>query len=208
MASDTEYVFTRDFTDNSRCVPLPISPCPALHISRFSPSQLISLVSNIVWIYYIPCGLKVRSILHTSEIPNRETRPLSSRRWHGHRVTTRYLLGLGLGGYIQWGEPDSSSVRFEVTKPKSKPEKLKELWSLLKVQDPRLKPMWLKSLPEIFPDCGSVDVEADAIDAPPHLAFMLHECGLVVYDLIAQKTKNEKLALEAHRLLPLAVNET
>jgi hypothetical protein len=78
----------------------------------------------------------------------------------------------------------------------------------LLVQDPRFKPTWANNLHQLFSKAGFVDVEKDTKDAPPHIAFQWHECGLMIHELIARKTKNEFLAGEVKRLLPLAVEET
>ena len=80
--------------------------------------------------------------------------------------------------------------------------------NLLSVQDPRLNPTWVARLPEIFAEVGFEDVEVDKHDCPPHWGFMLHECGLMVYELIYRKTKNEAMQRELGRLLPMAVEES
>ncbi|KAI1393094.1 UMTA methyltransferase family protein [Hypoxylon trugodes] len=121
-----------------------------------------------------------------------------------------------LRGYLQWVDSDNRSVRTERPKPGGQPENVDEvqtnnldqLMSLLKSQDPRLNPTWVPELPDIFSRGGLVDVETDIHDSPPHLGFLMHECGLIMHELIARKTKNEKMAQEVKRLLPLAVEET
>lgn len=100
------------------------------------------------------------------------------------------------------------SLRFDLSRPGGKTTHLEELFKLLLVQDPRFKPTWAEHLPELFAEAGFVDVEKDVKDAPPHLAFQFHECGLMIHELIARKTKNERMASELQRLLPLAVEET
>ncbi|KAI0173876.1 UMTA methyltransferase family protein [Pestalotiopsis sp. NC0098] len=112
------------------------------------------------------------------------------------------------GGYIQWEEADMESLRFDRSTPTSKTDHLEDLFKLLLVQDPRFKPTWASHLTELFSQAGFVDVEKDTKDAPPHLAFQFHECGLMIHELIARKTKNERMATELQRLLPLAVEET
>lgn len=82
------------------------------------------------------------------------------------------------------------------------------MFKLLSVQDPRLKPTWVTELPNIFSATGFTNVVVDKIDCPPHLAFILHECGLMIHELIYRKTKNEKMQHELGRLLPQAVEET
>lgn len=106
------------------------------------------------------------------------------------------------------GRPDFESVRFDKTKPEAKAESIAEMLKLLAVQYPRLKPTWVTKLPEIYAGAGFIEVEVDTNDCPPHMAFMLHECGLMIHELIYRKTKNEKMRQELGRLLPLAVEET
>lgn len=120
------------------------------------------------------------------------------------------------GGYLQWVDPDNQTVRTETTKTRGQSESLGEkqteyldqLMSLLKSQDPRLNPSWIPELPGIFSESGLVDVKTDVHETPPHLAFLMHECGLIMHELIARKTRNENMAGEVRRLLPLAVEET
>lgn len=100
------------------------------------------------------------------------------------------------------------TLRFDKTKPTCKTECLSGLFKLLAVQDPRLRPTWAGNLHEIFADNGFVDVEKDAKDAPPHLAFVFHDAGLIMHELIARKTNNEHMAQELKRLIPGAVEET
>lgn len=112
------------------------------------------------------------------------------------------------GGYLQWGDPDFQSVRFDKTNPEVKAEAMAEMFKLLYVQDARFKPTWVTKLPDIFAAVGFTETEVDKNDCPPHMAFILHECGLMIHELIYRKTKNEKMQKELGRLLPLAVEET
>lgn len=100
------------------------------------------------------------------------------------------------------------SLRFDKTKPEVKAEAIAEMFKLLSVQDPRFEPTWVTKLPDIFAAAGFIETEVDKNDCPPHMAFVLHECGLMIHELIYRKTKNEKMQKELGRLLPLAVEET
>ncbi|KAI1656408.1 hypothetical protein F4813DRAFT_364265 [Daldinia decipiens] len=42
-----------------------------------------------------------------------------------------------------------------------------------------VRPTWAAELPHIFAACGFVDIEEDAVDPPPHLAFMLHKLAAI-----------------------------
>lgn len=112
------------------------------------------------------------------------------------------------GGYIQWGEPDFQSVRTDQTGPEARTEALSELHELFSIQDPRARPTWLTELPATLEAAGFVQVEVDKNEPPPHKAFALHECGLMMYEIFSRKTQDEKVRQELRRLLPLAVEET
>ncbi|ETS76584.1 hypothetical protein PFICI_11971 [Pestalotiopsis fici W106-1] len=123
-------------------------------------------------------------------------------------VIAKIFQMLKPGGHIQWEEADMETLRFDKAKPESKTDNLEGLFKLLLVQDPRFKPTWANNIHHLFSEAGFVDIEKDTKDAPPHIAFQWHECGLMIHELIARKTKNEFLAGEVKRLLPLAVEET
>lgn len=112
------------------------------------------------------------------------------------------------GGYIQWGEPDFESIRTDKTSPEIKTDGLSELHELFSIQDPRAKPTWLAGLPDTLSAAGFIEVEVDKNDPPPHMAFVLHECGLMMYEIFRRKTQNEKVRQQLGRILPLAVEET
>ncbi|KAF7369271.1 Demethylmenaquinone methyltransferase [Mycena venus] len=124
------------------------------------------------------------------------------------RVVERLFKMLKPGGYLQWADPDYKSLRIDTAKPETKTPNLSELFKLMAVQDQRLNPTWLTDLPEIFASTGFTDIEADKKDGPPHLAFIFHEAGLMIHELIYRKTKNAKMQEELKRLLPKAVEET
>jgi hypothetical protein len=100
------------------------------------------------------------------------------------------------------------TLRFDKLKLENKTESLVALFELLANEDPRLRPTWASRLPQILQENGFVDVEQDSRDAPPHLAFQFHECGLLIPELVARKTKNEHMFQELKRVLPAAIKET
>ncbi|KAK8050762.1 hypothetical protein PG994_012492 [Apiospora phragmitis] len=108
------------------------------------------------------------------------------------------------GSHLQWIEPDNQTVHGEVTKPDNKKESVEALMRLLQSQDRRLNPTWVPDLPGIFRDRGLVDVDVDVHTSPPHWAYLQHECGLIMHELIARKPQNEQMAAELKRLIPLA----
>ncbi|OTA92548.1 hypothetical protein M434DRAFT_31685 [Hypoxylon sp. CO27-5] len=87
-------------------------------------------------------------------------------------------------GKLKEAQLDSVDVSFDA-------ESLRET-PLLAGQNARLKPTWVRNLPEIFTICGFVDVEQNAKDAPPHLDF----------------TSNEQMARGLKRLVPSVADET
>ncbi|KAL1869396.1 hypothetical protein Daus18300_005608 [Diaporthe australafricana] len=123
-------------------------------------------------------------------------------------VVDKFIQMLKPGGYLQWVEPDNQTVHGELTKPENTMTSIEQLMGLLKSQDPRLNPTWVPDLPKIFSDRGLLDVDADVHTTPPHWAYLMHECGLIMHELIARKTQNEQMAAELKRLVPLAVEET
>ncbi|KAL4815063.1 hypothetical protein BDW67DRAFT_186113 [Aspergillus spinulosporus] len=112
------------------------------------------------------------------------------------------------GGYLQWGEPDVSSLRIEQTAPGTDISALNELTELTLGMDARLRPTWVPSLPKLFETCGLGDVLTDIRDAPPHLALANHECNLVMHELIARKTRSTAVGQRLAALMPQAMQET
>ena len=99
-------------------------------------------------------------------------------------------------------------MRVDKSSPENSTDQLWSLYKLLQVQDPRLKPTWPNCLPELFAEAGLVGIEEDVRDAPPLLAFHIHEVNLIIHELIARTTKSEHMASEMHRILPGALEET
>ncbi|KAI0101405.1 S-adenosyl-L-methionine-dependent methyltransferase [Nemania sp. FL0031] len=124
------------------------------------------------------------------------------------RVAAKLFDLLKPGGYIQWGEPDVETVRFYSMLPECKTESLRSLFNLFAVQDSRLKPTWTNRLENILENAGFVEVDRVAKDAPPHLAYIMHEAGLIMHYQILRTTSNEHIANKLQRLLPEAVEET
>ncbi|KAH8900829.1 UMTA methyltransferase family protein [Thozetella sp. PMI_491] len=251
MASKDDYVFTRDFLDNSRINLMhhfwtkifgyTIHP----KIPTDAPNLRVADIGcgTGIWLLDVNDNLKNAQLegldISFDAAPPSETLPanVTFRHWNIKEEVPEDLIGvydilnvrflafvllnddvpgavaklfkmLKPGGYLQWGEADYDTLRFDTTKPECKTENLIDLFKLLAVQDPRLKPSWFRNLTQTFEEAGFVDVKKDTQDAPPHLAFMFHEAGLMIHELIARKTKNETMARELKRLLPRAVEET
>lgn len=113
------------------------------------------------------------------------------------------------GGYLQWAEADVASFRIEKTNPNNSTEALTRLLSLSQGQDTRLNPKWVPQLAELFSSSGGLcNVQADVRDAPNHLALAMHECNLLVHELLARTTKIESYAKELEDLMPRVAAET
>ncbi|KAI1205771.1 S-adenosyl-L-methionine-dependent methyltransferase [Annulohypoxylon truncatum] len=251
MASKTDYVFPRDFIDNTRINLMHHiwTKIFGYNIHPKIPSEAANLrIADVgtgtgIWLFDVRDKLNQAQLdgfdISFDAAPPSETLPpqVAFRHWDVKSDVPEDLVGvydiinvrhfgfvllnddipsvvaklislLKPGGYLQWGEADMETLRFDITKPGNKTDNLVELFKLLAVQDDRLKPTWVRHLPEIFAKAGFVDVEKDMQDALPHLAFIFHEAGLMIHDLIARKTKNEHMARELRRLIPAAAEET
>ncbi|KAK7740629.1 hypothetical protein SLS62_011070 [Diatrype stigma] len=206
MASKPEYVFTRDFLDNCRIAKS--AKLDGLDISLQAAPPLTLLPSNVtlrewdvrddipedlIGVYDVIHVRFLSFVLLNDEIPG---------------LVEKLFKLLKPGGYVQWGEPDIETVSVKKADPNATTEGLNSLFKLMSVQDPRFKPTWLRKLPQLLTESGFTDVETDTRDDSPHFEFMFHECGLLIYELIARKTKNEEMAKKVEELLPRAAEET
>ncbi|OTB18370.1 hypothetical protein K445DRAFT_315184 [Daldinia sp. EC12] len=251
MASKAEYIFPRNFLDNTRINLMHHiwTKIFGYNIHPKIPSDAPNLrIADVgtgtgMWLFDVQSKLKDARLdgidISFDAAPPKETLPpnITFRHWNVKDDVPEDLVGtydiinvrffgfvllnddipgvaaklfslLKPGGYLQWGEADMETLRFDKTKPENKTDNLVDLFKLLAVQDDRLKPTWVRNLPEIFADAGFVDVEKDTQDPVPHLAFIFHEAGLMIHELIARTTKNEHMANELKRLIPAAAEET
>ncbi|KAI1761228.1 S-adenosyl-L-methionine-dependent methyltransferase [Hypoxylon sp. FL1150] len=112
------------------------------------------------------------------------------------------------GGYLQWGESEIYKWKIMQSNPQGDASALGELMSLTLGQDARLQATWISNIAEYLTEAGFEDVETDLRDPQPHLAFMMHECQLVLHELITRQTRNESVRKEVQRLLPLVEEQT
>ncbi|KAI1168090.1 UMTA methyltransferase family protein [Nemania serpens] len=251
MASKDDYVFTRDFLDNTRINLMHhiwtkmfgynVHP----HIPTNNPGLRVADVGTGTGIWLLDVHDKLKDaqldgldVSFDAAPPTHILPPgVTLRHWDIKQNVPEDLIGvydivnvrflayvvlndevpgvveklfslLKPGGYLQWGEADLDTLRFDKTTPEGSTTAMTDLYNLLAVQDPRLKPRWIAKLPELFAQGGFVQVEKDSQDARPHLAFIFFEASLMIHELVARKTKNENMARELKRLLPLAVEET
>ncbi|OTB03583.1 hypothetical protein M426DRAFT_12523 [Hypoxylon sp. CI-4A] len=93
------------------------------------------------------------------------------------------------GGYLQWGEPEIHRWGVRTTNPQKEVIAHNQLMNL--TLETRLE-----------------DVEDDLRDPPPHQAFMMHQCQLIIHEIITRQTRNEAVRKEVDRLLQLVHKET
>ncbi|RYP76851.1 hypothetical protein DL771_001587 [Monosporascus sp. 5C6A] len=215
MASRPEYVFTRDFLDNNRIWLFDVAETVSkstrlvgLDISFKAAPPPATLPSNVTLRHWDVRDDVPEDLINAFDIVHLRFFSFVVMNEEVPGVVEKLYKLLRPGGYLQWGDPDVSSIRIDKSEPGNKTESLSRLMQLMTVQDPRFSPKWVTELPNIFEASGFVDIERHVCDAPPHLSFIMHECGLMIHDLIARKTKNEKMAQELEQLLPQAVEDT
>lgn len=116
-------------------------------------------------------------------------------------------LVLEPGGHLQWGEIDTPSWRIETTGPDNSFDALKRLYDLEASQDARLRPTWVSQLPSIFENAGLRDVQSDVRDPPGHLAWQMHECMLLMHEMVARTTGSTAISKGLEELLPEVIKQ-
>lgn len=92
------------------------------------------------------------------------------------------------GGYIQWLEPDFSTLDFRTTDPSNPATALPSLETATTSSDPRLQPRWPAHLAEHFRTGGMCDVIEERRTGPPHAWFAYHSCVLMAREeVVANK---------------------
>lgn len=99
-------------------------------------------------------------------------------------------------------------MRISKTQSSKADDALQRLFNLTAAQDPRLVPKWPSQLPDLFQGQGLAQVEAHRVDANPHQEFAMHQCNLLIYDMIAQRGASSAQAKEISSLVPEAAHET
>ncbi|XXH05572.1 hypothetical protein Hte_012004 [Hypoxylon texense] len=75
-------------------------------------------------------------------------------------------------------------------------------------QDARLQATWVSNMAQLFSEAGFGEIVDDLRDPVPYLAFMMHQCQLVIHEIITRQTRNEKVRNEVEQLLPSVHKET
>lgn len=86
---------------------------------------------------------------------------------------------------------------------------LRELFKLTAAQDPRLIPQWPDHLGAYFDREGLTAVETHRLQAAPlHLEFAMHQCNLLMYDMIASRVAEGSRSQQIRALIPKAAEES
>lgn len=101
-----------------------------------------------------------------------------------------------------------TTFRIEKTEISNKSSALEELIQLARSQDARIRPTWVADLPRLFSAHDLQDVTVDVKDSPPDLAFVKHECNLIIHELILGKTKDYKAVRRLHEIMGEVLAET
>ena len=70
------------------------------------------------------------------------------------------------------------------TDPANPSRALEEMYRLTASQDPRLTASWVKDLPVVFAEEGFEQVESYSCMGSGHHSFAMHECNLLIYDMV------------------------
>ena len=122
-------------------------------------------------------------------------------------TTLTTVFRIGPGGNLQWAEPDVASFRIEKTNSANKADALRQLLDLSQGQDTRLSPTWVPNLATLFANRGLGDVRSDVRNVALHLALAMHECNLLIHELIARKTQNQGGTQKLTSLMPEIAKE-
>ncbi|KAB8258652.1 S-adenosyl-L-methionine-dependent methyltransferase [Aspergillus pseudonomiae] len=123
-------------------------------------------------------------------------------------VIARVLRLLKPGGYLQWDEADMNSWHILKTNPNNQSDALETLFKLNQGQDKRLSPTYVPSFASRFEAAGFENVKSEARDAPPHLALALHECNMLINEILPRKAKNATVLKMVQELMPRFEMET
>lgn len=63
-------------------------------------------------------------------------------------------------------------------------------------------------MPTLFAEAGLIDAFSDVREAPPYMAFLMHECGLMIHELVARQTGDQTAGKTIQSLMPEVVAET
>ncbi|KAI5921202.1 S-adenosyl-L-methionine-dependent methyltransferase [Camillea tinctor] len=222
MASCPDYVFTRDYLDNNRIADVgtgtgiwltdiaavlpPSAQLDGLDISFDAAPPSSWLPPNVRLQHWDVTEDVPDDLAEKFDIVNIRHFCFVFKNGDIQSVLKNLARLLKPGGYLQWGDPDISSFRIEKTDPKNKVDALTKLVNMFQGQDARLRPTWVSELPRHFSEAGLGNIESDIKDASPHLTIALHDCSLMMNELVMRKMKNEQ-ALQGLKTLMLEVGK-
>ena len=91
--------------------------------------------------------------------------------------------------------------------PANKVTAVERLFRRTAAQDPRLIPTWPSQLDDTFKSVGLEEVELQRVNAEPHLEYSMHQCNLLIYEMIARYVGGST-GVEIMGLIPEAAAET
>lgn len=114
------------------------------------------------------------------------------------------------GGYIQWTDFDLTTLHVGTASPDVDTSTVfhKQLAGITLAQDRRLTPTWMPQLAKFFSEAGLEHVQRDHKEPRSHLAMYIHECQLLLHELIARQARNTELLEKVQQLLPKVAEET
>ena len=120
------------------------------------------------------------------------------------------LTGLEPGGWLQWGEPDIASMRLLKSNPLNSTSHLQKLWDTTASINQNLVPRWPQRFEQLFTEEGLTGVRVDRVHTAPNIEYAMHECNLLMYEMIARKSAvtTDSEAEGFARLVQLAAGES
>ncbi|KAB8276274.1 hypothetical protein BDV30DRAFT_246578 [Aspergillus minisclerotigenes] len=215
MGQKPDYVLTRDYLDNNsiwltdlaKRLPQTVQ-LDALDISFEATPPAEWLPSNVRTLVWDVKTDPPEDLVDIYDIVHIRHFTLVLLEEEVESVLARLLKLLKPGGYLQWVEVDMNSWHILKTKPENQSDALETLFKLNQGQDKRLSPTYVPSLASRFEAAGFENVKSEARDAPPHLALAMHECNMLISEILARKAKNEKVMEMVKELLPRIETET
>lgn len=94
------------------------------------------------------------------------------------------------------------------TDPSNSAAALGELYRTTASQDSRLRANWVSDLPALFVEEGLEHVNPHRCVGSDHHSYAMHECNLLIYDMIMQRKGSSAQAEKISGLLPEALRES
>lgn len=92
--------------------------------------------------------------------------------------------------------------------PSKSSRAVEDLFRITEGLDHRLRATWVKSLPELLEQEGLMHVRAEYCLPNDTVEYAMHECNLLIYDMIIQAKGQSETAEKISKLIPAAGAET